>query len=110
MIAKVTCIYDKTFNTTNSYVFKINNYKIIEGSEIVWRGPYILLPVIGPEVFIYLNKYFMSDSTHLWFDDIESTIEEGEHTFYIIPFLYGDIENIEYYNKYYFNYLDDSNF
>ena len=110
MIAKVICTHDKTFNTTNSCVFKINNYKFIEGTEIVWRGPYILLPVIGPKTFIYLDKYFISDSIYLWFDNIENIIEKGKHIFYIVPYLYVDQESIEYYNKYYFDYLDDSNF
>lgn len=111
MIAKVTCTFDKIVQiTTTSHVFKINNYKIIEGSEIIWRGPYILLPDIGPKVVIYLNENSISDSTYLWFNSIENIIEE-KHTFYIRPFLYNDPENIiEYYNKYYFNYLDDSNF
>lgn len=108
MIAKVTCTHDKIFNTTNSCVFKINNYKIIEGTEIVWRGSYILLPVIGPKIFVYLDKYFISDSIYLWLDNIENIIEKGKHIFYIVPsFLYADQESIEYYNKYYFDYLDD---
>ena len=115
MIAKLTC----THSIDKSDIFDIKNCQIIEGCAIGHEGAYLLLPFIGIKTPIFLNNYCIKNATKLWFNNKtifdNNNIEHGDYVFYVVPYcsiisFYGNPEDkaVEFYNDYYFKYLDDS--